>query len=342
MLVEAIQDLECDLQHRSSVDAGYCCPKDSKSNALDPRNSPLNAAQVDLTNVCGRTVNNEPILRVEIKKDDNPPGTWPWMGSLGYRGVGSAWVHQCGVSLISHKFALTAAHCGDDGVFQPGRTRLRFGDDNLAEDFDDGGVHETEAKSFVMHPRYRAAYFDIALVELADPVVVFTDYVRPVCLPERAEPIDANKGIHVRLMGWGNLKLNEGTTSKVLRSTSLMVFPQQYCNLTHRIEGSSPFAGKVRKSLPQLFQSNVFCVGDENGKRGPCRGDSGGPIVRFDFDGKTSVRRYVQLGVVHGAVGSCASDEFPGIYGRLKDADVLRWIKKTSFNEDLDGVTLST
>ena len=37
-------------------------------------------------------------------------GEWPWMGSLGYWSD-DEWTHQCGTTLISEVYFITAAHC---------------------------------------------------------------------------------------------------------------------------------------------------------------------------------------------------------------------------------------
>ena len=59
---------------------------------------------------------------------------------------------------------------------------------------------------------------------------------------------------------------------------------------------------------------------------GSCKGDSGGPLIKFVSD--TAVPHYVQVGVVHGGIGVCGSMTFPGIYARLDEEDNLNFIRK--------------
>ena len=59
---------------------------------------------------------------------------------------------------------------------------------------------------------------------------------------------------------------------------------------------------------------------------GSCPGDSGGPLMRFDV--ASDPPRYVQVGVVHGAVRRCGDRRFPGIYARLEDPDVMAFIRR--------------
>ena len=42
---------------------------------------------------------------------------------------------------------------------------------------------------------------------------------------------------------------------------------------------------------------------------------------------------HVQVGVVTGAVGRCGNRDFPQIYSRLEDSEVLDWVKKVAFGD---------
>lgn len=80
-------------------------------------------------------------------------------------GAGVRW--QCGGSLITVKFVLTAAHCAADANNIPPRL-VRLGDVNLASTKDDAYAQQFDILRIVRHPEHRFSrkYFDLALVEL--------------------------------------------------------------------------------------------------------------------------------------------------------------------------------
>ena len=232
----------------------------------------------DLSRICGR-----PSLQSEVEKpprrgfiadhrnpEDNPPGTWPWMGSLGYydanNGVRRGWTHFCGVSLVSTEFALTAAHCispdNSNGTFD---WRVLFGVTNFDELSNEGLlIHESPVKQFLPHPSYnqRQSYFDVALIELRIPVQNFTDSILPICLPSDEGQKAKSSGITATIAGWGKVTLEANATSRRLRSTNVTVFSQGYCNRTHDIRGGNILSLSIRRYLPRLFTSSLLCTGD--------------------------------------------------------------------------------
>ncbi len=68
---------------------------------------------------------------------------------------------------------------------------------------------------------------------------------------------------------------------------SFLIF--SFCNTTHlNVEENTK---KIVKSyLPELFQPNLFCAGYDSNDQGPCKGDSGGPLM-FHNAGKYKVRK---------------------------------------------------
>ena len=45
---------------------------------------------------------------------------------------------------------------------------------------------------------------------------------------------------------------------------------------------------------------------------------------------------YMQIGVLFGGVGECGNKDFPNIYARLEDKDILNWVKVVGGVPDAD------
>lgn len=69
------------------------------------------------------------------------------------------------------------------------------------------------------------------------------------------------------------------------------------------------------------------------GGEGSCFGDSGGPLVIYDTF--VEAPHYVQVGVVRGTSGECGDRNFPDIYARLEDFEVLNWLYSLAFGQRL-------
>ncbi len=86
--------------------------------------------------------------------------------------------------------------------------------------------------------------------------------------------------------------------------------------------------------------------GYEFGGSGSCKGDSGGPMIIYDQSEGPSNAKYIQIGIVQvrkiedilflisfhkltqGGIGTCGSEDFPSIYVRVAEEEVLNFIEK--------------
>nr|XP_033333561.1 trypsin alpha-3-like isoform X2 [Megalopta genalis] len=198
--------------------------------------------------------------------------------------------HICGASIISSKWAVTAAHCVGSA---PSRYSLRAGNNNK----DKGTRHSV--KNIIRHPNYNSntVDYDIALIEVNEPFV-FGSTVKPVQLAT-AEPAS---GKVVTITGWGALR-EGGSTSPLLQQVSVPVVTRQQC--------------KDAYSRMNDITVRMICAGVTQGGKDSCQGDSGGPLTSNG----------VLYGIVSWGYG-CAKPKYPGVYTNV--ANLRSWIKENS------------
>ncbi|XP_062321499.1 serine protease hepsin [Osmerus eperlanus] len=235
---------------------------------------------------------------------DARQGSWPWQVSLQYDGV-----HQCGGSVISDRWVVSAAHCFPERYRHLSRWRVLLGSNYNKP------VHNTVVMAEVRTVVYHSSYLpfvdpniddnsrDIAVLALAQPLT-FTDYIQPVCLPTYGQRlVDGQMGT---VTGWGNVGYY-GMLADVLQEAHVPIISDAVCNAPDYYDNQ--------------ITTSMFCAGFEKGGIDACQGDSGGPFVAEDCLSKAS--RYRLLGVVSWGTG-CAMAKKPGVYTRV--ARFLPWL----------------
>ncbi|XP_076825607.1 uncharacterized protein LOC143471122 isoform X1 [Clavelina lepadiformis] len=241
-------------------------------------------------------------------------GQFPWQVSFRFKVPvqykGNNVIHNCGGTLIDECWVVTAAHCFLDR--DGSEFTVRLGD--LNNELFDETEQEFEIGELILHQQfsmYPSPTNDIALVRLARKAgkcAKLNVAVQPACLPDPAEFPLKEEGELCQVSGWGvtNTSLGQSSSASNLQWVTLPTLRNAYC-------------GQKYNKRTTLFDEDVmFCAGRKEGGQDACTGDSGGPYVCRNKDGK-----YALTGVVSFGIG-CARARYPGVYTRV--SHYMGWI----------------
>jgi len=214
--------------------------------------------------------------------NNTKPLEFPWMVGLSFN---ATWF--CGGSLVSEKHILTAAHCTHEAV----SCRIFIGTNDL---YEVTANYTFSSTVFYEHPYYDPNEIanDVALIELPEKII-FSDTMRPICLPLLGEENAELDGFKMVATGWG--KTHDGSKiSPELNKLNVTVVDNEKCKESY---------GEI------IRETNICAIGMEG--QGTCQGDSGSALQHQEKG------PWVQEGIVSFGSSTGCGTGHPNGYSRL-------------------------
>ncbi|CAH1730241.1 unnamed protein product [Chironomus riparius] len=280
----------------NAVDEAYPSlspPRDLKTKSL---NDIENHRNIKLINerTCGAISSNRIVGGVNANIRE-----FPWAALLGYQLVDQL-VWQCGGTLISQRFVLTACHCITKEL-----VTVRLGEHTISkqEDCDDSDqcadpIQDIKIDKKIKHPYFtrKTKENDIALLKLVRPADLTKNNVRMICLPITHESdIEEFKkrNDNFVITGWG--RTGDQSSSDILQKAFVPFVDLNTCNAIFNPENIQIYPVQLCAGYSQDFK---------NDKTDTCKGDSGINIEFYfyliNLRNKTGIKYFIFRWWTHG------------------------------------------
>lgn len=241
---------------------------------------------------------------------------FPWTAIIEHRHHETGEIRQhCGATLISSRYALTAAHCVRSSSDEWEVIGVRLGEHDVStlqdctsgmmENFCAAAPLTVGIEKIVVHEGYsplsKEHYDDIALIRF-DKEIEFSEDVAPICLP--VEESDRSQNItgtwRSQSVGWG--LSTSGSASQRKLKVTLKVLDRMSCNKLDDIP----------------LRDTQFCTEKFRDDREICSADSGGSLIMRG----PSYRYNILYGIASfGKSDTCGTKEEPSVF-----TDVTKYI----------------
>ncbi|XP_065204403.1 serine protease snake-like [Planococcus citri] len=237
------------------------------------------------------------------------PKEYPHMALIGYGSDLKTVTWNCGGSLISENFIMSAAHCVKTQLGPPRWVLL--GELDISSTTEDAKPKIYSIVKVHNHPQYnsKSLYYDISLFQL-NTTVELGPYVRPACLYTAST--DSLIKFRASITGWGRTGAAERSSNSLQKAT-IGIVDHQNCTTSF----------EARPTLERGYDSkSMICAGDIDKGIDTCPGDSGGPL-QILIPNETCMWNII--GVTSFGPSICGNNEDSGVYTKVPY--YLDWIQ---------------